>query len=177
MIAKATKILLTIIQSEQGRRVLKNTLIIILSPLILITIFLISGADGASKHNHQLIDVAFLGKEMSSSTPVEYAEYVNNLTNSFDRIESEINSLEVTGGQLDSIFIKSVLFVAYVDESIVINLNALNVHDFVSCFYTLEVLDNEIENQDEEVEPLTIIRPIVSTHEMLQNASNYLNIN
>lgn len=177
MIAKATKILLTIIQSEQGRKVLKNTLIIILSPLILITIFLISGADGASKHNHQLIDVAFLGKEMSSSTPVEYAEYVNNLTNSFDRIDNEINSLEVTDGQLDSIFIKSVLFVTYVDESVAIDLNNLNVPDFVSCFYTKEILESDVENQEGEFETLTIIRPIVSTHEMLQNASNYLNIN
>ncbi len=177
MIAKATKILLTIIQSEQGRKVLKNTLLVLLSPLILVIIFLVSGADGASKHNHHLMDVAFLGKEMSSSTPVEYAEYVNTLINAFDKVEHEINTLEVTDGQLDPIFIKSVLFVAYVDDSVPINLNALNVQDFVSCFYTLEVLDNEIENQDEETEPLTIIRPIVSTHEMLQNASNYLNIN
>ena len=177
MIAKATKILLTIIQSQKGRKVLKNTLLIILSPLILITLFLVSGADGASKHNHQLIDVAFLGHEMSSSTPVEYAEYVNTLINAFDKVEHEINTLEVTDGQLDSIFIKSVLFVAYVDQSVSIDLNHLNVPDFVSCFYTKETLESDTQNQVNEFETLTIIKPIASTHEMLQNASNYLDMN
>lgn len=182
MYGKLAKAALTLIQSKKGRKALKTTLIIALSPLILILIFIVSGADGASKHNNQLINVLFQNKAISSSVPYEYEQFLLNYKSAFTKIDDEISSLEMSSGQLDSVLIKSILFVAYLEEPTNYPVTQINTSEYVGLFYTKEEVDVEAESEgidpseDAEAQHKTklVLTPIKSTETLMKKATSYL---
>lgn len=182
MYGKLAKAALTLIQSKKGRKVFKTTLIIALSPLILILIFIVSGADGASKHNNELINVLFQDKAISSSVPYEYEQFLLNYKSAFTKIDDEISSLEMSSGQLDAVLIKSILFVAYLEEPTNYPVTQINTSEYVGLFYTKEEIKIEDESdvpdpskiKQVESETTTVLTPIHSTESLIQKATDYL---
>lgn len=182
MYGKLAKAVLTLIQSKKGRKVLKTTLIIALSPLILILIFIVSGADGASNHNNELINVLFQDKEISASVPYEYEQFLLNYKTAFTKIDEEISSLEMSSGQLDAVLIKSILFVVYLEEPTNYPVTQINTSEYVGLFYTKEKVEIEDEsdvtdpskNKQVESETTIVLTPIHSTESLIQKATDYL---
>lgn len=161
MVAKLAKAALALLQSEKGRKILKSIVIIALSPLILILIFIVSAGSGASEHNNHLIDVVFLNQEASTSAPPEHQQFIDNYKLTFSKIDSEIKNTELSQGQLDSVLIKSVLFVSYLESENNTALLTLDIPQYLVCFITT--------HEDGTTEPIT------STDEALTNVSSFLN--
>lgn len=165
--AKIAKVLLSLVQSKKGRNLLKSITIIALSPILLIMIFLISGADGASKHNNHLIDVVFMNHEISPSVPDEYRIFIENYKVTFQQIDDELATLEISDGRLDSTLIKSILFGATIDSDNNQFLTSLNISEYLKCFYIAD-------KPSDESPP--VHKAISSTDTVIHNASSYLKI-
>lgn len=166
--AKIAKVLFSLVQSKKGRKLLKSLTIFALSPILLIMMFLVNGAEGASKHNNHLIDVVFMNHEISPSVPDGYRIFIENYKVTFQKIDDELATLEISEGQLDSTLIKSILFGATIDSDNNQFLTSLNISEYLQCFY----ITDEPSNKSPPVH-----KSIPSTDTIIRNASSYLKIN
>lgn len=104
--AKAAKVLLSLIASKKGRDTLKKILLVVLSPLIIIVIFVSVLGDASSKHNHNVVNTLFYDEEIPESSPLEFVEFISSIQNIYKQIDTEIASLENVKGQFDVTFTK-----------------------------------------------------------------------
>ena len=74
------------------------------------------GAEGAAQHNNHLIEVLFNQKEVSSSVPVEYQEFIQNYKIVFVRVDDEVISLQNIQGLPDTTLMKSILLASSLDN-------------------------------------------------------------
>ncbi len=178
MIGKAAKVLITLVKTENGRKLLKNALIIILSPLIILILAYSLLQDATAKHNNKVIDVLFNGAEITQDTPDEFKSLIKKITLVFDVIDKKIESFENVEGKFDNTFVKSILFQSFlIDEKVLEN---INTDDYLALFYTQEEKEVEIEIDDEASPPMvetkTFIKPIQDTDLLLIEASNHLGV-
>ena len=108
--SKVIKVLITLIKSEEGRKLLKKIIIIILSPLIILMLLFSGIGSATAEHNNNLIEILFHDKDISSNTPNDYKEYILHIKEYFYDIDSEIKKFESVKGRFDNTLIKSILF-------------------------------------------------------------------
>ncbi|NLZ76117.1 MAG: M23 family metallopeptidase [Erysipelotrichia bacterium] len=172
---KGSKILLSLITTENGRKTLKNILLITLSPLIIIVLFIAVLGDATSKHNHEIIDVLFHNKEIWSDVPSEFSQSISTIKNTFEQIDTEIALLENVKGKIDDTFIKSILLSLSLNKENENVVDQLNIHEYTKLFYTLEIESN---NDDESFEDniSTVIIPIKSSNHSIKNVQSFFGI-
>lgn len=76
VLARVAAALLT---NEDGRKTIGWVLALLLSPLILLVVFLCCFGDGASQHNNAVVSAAFYGAELSSQVPAEYRAHITEM--------------------------------------------------------------------------------------------------
>lgn len=168
--SKAAKLLITLATSEQGKKVIKGILIILLTPIVLALVAFISISDGASKHNNQVIDTVFNNGPLPVNAPVEYVQSILTLQSTFKDIDTAINSLENVQGKFDDTFIKVILFTHYLETEDINVLTTLDIPEYLNIFYNIEF--REVENEDDLVE-IAFKVPIRSTEESLSRAETF----
>ena len=178
MISKAVKVFITLIRTDEGKKLLKNITIFLLSPLIILMLLIVTFQDASAKHNNKVIDVLFNDAEITHDTPDEFKSVIKKITLVFDVIDKKIESFENVEGKLDNTFVKSILFQSFlIDEKVLEN---INTDAYLALFYTLEEKEVEIETDDETSPPMvetkTIIKPIQDTDLLLIKASNHLGV-
>ena len=167
MMAKAVKVLLSLLSNQQGRQLLKKVLLIVLAPFIGVVIIIIAFGSALSNHNHQVMDVLFNNSQLSSDIPNEFKESINEIKLGFSRINNEINKLDNIEKPLDQVFIQSILLSLMIEDEYL--LNKISISEFLKCFYQEETQEPV---QDEEA--IIILKPIQDTTEILNRCSQYL---
>ena len=85
VLARVAAALLT---NEDGRKTIGWVLALLLSPLILLVVFLCCFGDGAPQHNNAVVSAAFYGAELSSQIPTEYRAHITEMQEAFSLLDS-----------------------------------------------------------------------------------------
>lgn len=172
---KLLKIGFSLLTSKNGRKTLSKIMLVATSPLLLVLLIVSGGADGAAQHNNHLIDVLFNQKEVSSSAPLEYQEFIQNYKIIFSKIDDEVSSLQNVRGLPDTTLMKSILLASSLDKDFNTYLLNLEPSGYVKNFY--EEVEIELDNNQEEQEsPIASPQMITDIKTILSNTSQFLNV-
>ncbi|WP_166083170.1 M23 family metallopeptidase [Erysipelothrix anatis] len=172
---KILKIGISSLTSKSGRKTLSKMLLVAMSPLLLVLLIVSGGADGAAQHNNHLVDVLFNQREVSSSVPVEYQEFIQNYKIVFVRVDDEVISLQNIQGLPDTTLMKSILLASSLDNESNTFLLDLDTSEYVKNFY--EEVEIELDdNQDEQDSPTKSQKMITDIEMILSNTSKFLNV-
>lgn len=171
VLARVAAALLT---NEDGRKTIGWVLALLLSPLILLVVFLCCFGDGASQHNNAVVSAAFYGAELSSQIPAEYRAHITEMQEAFSLLDSAtvyVNQ-KAEGGSLDPVQVKAVFFALCFGDNAPTRAAA---DRFVDCFYKTEtrtrmvtvVQENGTEEQVEETYEVTVPLPMAEVYENL----------
>ena len=72
MSTQLVRLAAAVLSSEKGRKTVGWVLAAILSPVILLAVFLCCVGSGTAEHNGAVVSAAFYGTELSESVPTEY---------------------------------------------------------------------------------------------------------
>lgn len=131
VLARVAAALLT---NEDGRKTIGWVLALLLSPLILLVVFLCCFSDGASQHNNAVVSAAFYGAELSSQVPAEYRTHITEMQEAFSLLDSAtvyVNQ-KAEEGSLDPVQVKAVFFALCFGDNAPTRAAA---DRFVDCFY------------------------------------------
>ena len=171
VLARVAAALLT---NEDGRKTIGWVLALLLSPLILLVVFLCCFGDGASQHNNAVVSAAFYGAELSSQVPAEYRAHITEMQEAFSLLDSAtvyVNQ-KAEGGSLDPVQVKAVFFALCFGDNAPTRAAA---DRFVDCFYKTEtrtrmvtvVQEDGTEEQVEETYEVTVPLPMAEVYEKL----------
>ena len=171
VLARVAAALLT---NEDGRKTIGWVLALLLSPLILLVVFLCCFGDGASQHNNAVVSAAFYGAELSSQVPAEYRAHITEMQEAFSLLDSAtvyVNQ-KAEGGSLDPVQVKAVFFALSFGDNAPTRAAA---DRFVDCFYKTEtrtrmvtvVQEDGTEEQVEETYEVTVPLPMAEVYEKL----------
>ena len=94
MSAQLVRLAAAVLTSEKGRKTVGWVLTAILSPVILLAVFLCCVGSGTAEHNSAVVSAAFYGTELSASVPTEYRAQLTQMRGSFahlDAAAAEVN--------------------------------------------------------------------------------------
>ncbi|CAM3547852.1 M23 family metallopeptidase [Erysipelothrix anatis] len=172
---KLLKIGISLLTTKNGRKTLSKMLLVAMAPLLLVLLIVSGGADGAAQHNNHLIDVLFNQKEVSSSAPVEYQEFIQNYKVIFSEIDDEITSLQNVKGFADTTLMKSIILASSLDKDSNAYLLDLKPSEYIKNFY--EEVEIELDdNQVEQDSTITSFQMITDIETILSNTSKFLNV-
>ena len=171
VLARVAAALLT---NEDGRKTIGWVLALLLSPLILLVMFLCCFGDGASQHNNAVVSAAFYGAELSSQVPAEYRAHITEMQEAFSLLDSAtvyVNQ-KAEEGSLDPVQVKAVFFALCFGDNAPTRAAA---DRFVDCFYKTEtrtrmvtvVQEDGTEEQVEETYEVTVPLPMAEVYEKL----------
>ena len=171
VLARVAAALLT---NEDGRKTIGWVLALLLSPLILLVVFLCCFGDGASQHNNAVVSAAFYGAELSSQVPAEYRAHITEMQEAFSLLDSAtvyVNQ-KAEGGSLDPVQVKAIFFALCFGDNAPTRAAA---DRFVDCFYKTEtrtrmvtvVQEDGTEEQVEETYEVTVPLPMAEVYEKL----------
>ena len=163
-----------VLTNEDGRKTIGWVLALLLSPLILLVVFLCCFGDGASQHNNAVVSAAFYGAELSSQVPAEYRAHITEMQEAFSLLDSAtvyVNQ-KAEGGSLDPVQVKAVFFALCFGDNAPTRAAA---DRFVDCFYKTEtrtrmvtvVQEDGTEEQVEETYEVTVPLPMAEVYEKL----------
>lgn len=171
VLARVAAALLT---NEDGRKTIGWVLALLLSPLILLVVFLCCFGDGAPQHNNAVVSAAFYGAELSSQIPTEYRAHITEMQEAFSLLDSAtvyVNQ-KAEGGSLDPVQVKAVFFALCFGDNAPTRAAA---DRFVDCFYKTEtrtrmvtvVQEDGTEEQVEETYEVAVPLPMAEVYEKL----------
>lgn len=147
------KAAITALTSKDVQKVLRNVLLVILTPFLLILLVFTSSGDAASSHNQEVIRILFENEPIPQDLPDEFKVFMETMQENFAVLDEEIVLIQeqVSEGVLDSIQIKSFYL------SVSLNNPETNqkekLQDFVLCFLKEKpAADDGNENEDLEEE-------------------------
>lgn len=166
-----------VLTNEDGRRTVGKVLTLILSPLIILVVFLCCFGDGASQHNNAVVSAAFYGAELSSQIPAEYRAHITEMQEAFSLLDSAtvyVNQ-KAEGGSLDPVQVKAVFFALCFGDNAPTRAAA---DRFVDCFYKTEtrtrmVTVTQEDGTEELVEETYEVAVPLSMAEVYENLSTW----
>lgn len=171
VLARVAAALLT---NEDGRKTIGWVLALLLSPLILLVVFICCFGDGASQHNNAVVSAAFYGAELSSQIPAEYRAHITEMQEAFSLLDSAtvyVNQ-KAEGGSLDPVQVKAVFFALCFGDNAPTRAAA---DRFVDCFYKTETRTRMVtvtqedgtEELVEEIYEVAVPLPVEEVYEKL----------
>lgn len=109
----ALKIFLSLITSNKGRKIIGIILCILISPLLVVSMFLSGLSGGALEHNKATINAVFNDLPISENAPQEFKNQVDEMIIAFQKVDNEIGEMTKKledGKTLNAQYIKSILF-------------------------------------------------------------------
>ena len=117
------------LSNEKVRRGIGWLLATVLSPAILLIVFLCSLAAGSAEHNNLAVGACFYGTSYSEEVPAEYQDHITEMRSAFSLLDSAVataNGQMDSGDGLDPVWVKAVFY------------SRRAANRFVECFYTTE---------------------------------------
>ena len=170
------KTLVTLATDKKIRKQILMLISIILSPLILIIVFVFSIGSAAANHNVSVVELCFNSDEIPTNMSADYKNIIENMRNNFKNIDLEIENIinenEVVG-EVDEIRIKSIFFSLFIEEE-----QSINFEKFVDCFFTLEEKIKTTTNDDgTEIEEVYYVYSVIEDLSVVyQNLNENLNL-
>ena len=147
------KAAVTALTSKDVQKTLRNVLLVVLTPFLLILLVFTSAGDAASSHNQVMIHVLFENEPIPQDLPDEFKAFMETMQENFAFLDEDIAHVQeqISEGVLDSIQIKSFLLsVSLYDPQII---QKERLQDFVLCFIKeKQAAEDGDENEDLEEE-------------------------
>jgi len=115
----AAKAALALGSNEKTRKLIRNVLIIVLSPVAFLIAVIFGLGDAMSTHNNSMLDLCFTSDPIPYSTPAEQTAHINDMRNSFRQLDqaiAELNAQMEDGDSLDSLRLKAIFYALYFGE-------------------------------------------------------------
>ena len=142
-----------VLSSEKGRKTVGWVIAAILSPVILLAVFLCCFGTAAVEHNNFAVSASFYGPAFSSKIPNEYKDHITEMRQAFALLDSAtaaVNAKAERGG-LDPLQVKAVFYALCFGDEAPTRRAAAN---FVDCFYRLE---ERVETTTTEMEDGSVV--------------------
>ena len=155
-----------LLSDERGRKAIGWLIVVLLSPLILVTAVLCAIGAGGEEHNKAAISASFYGIRSVESVPSEFREHIADMQRAFSRLDSTIQTVNQSAedGGLDATRVKAVFYALCFGEDAP---SSREAERFVECFYTTEtrtrtvtVTDPETNETSTEEEEYTVNVPV-----------------
>jgi murein DD-endopeptidase MepM/ murein hydrolase activator NlpD len=147
-IGLAVKAAATALSDERLRKTIGWITAAILSPLILIIIFICGLLSGTADHNNTAVELCFNGGTISDSVPENYRGYIEDMRNSFILLEDSIASLNAEmedGDSLDPVRVKATFYSLFFGVE---SPSRLEHRKFAGCFVAYEARSRTVTNDD-----------------------------
>ena len=150
MSTQLVRLAAAVLSSEKGRRTVGWVLAAILSPVILLAVFLCCAGSGTAEHNSAVVSAAFYGTELSASVPTEYRAQLTQMRGSFSHLDAAVAEAnqKAEGNSLDPMQVKAVFFALCFGAD---TLSQTDAKAFVACFYETETRVREETGETYEV--------------------------
>ena len=142
-----------VLSSEKGRKTVGWVIAAILSPVILLAVFLCCFGTAAVEHNNFAVSASFYGPAFSDKIPAEYKDHITGMRQAFALLDSAtaaVNAKAERGG-LDPLQVKAVFYALCFGDEAPTRRAAAN---FVDCFYRLE---ERVETTTTEMEDGSVV--------------------
>ena len=149
------KLAALVLGSEDGRKGVGWVLVAIFAPFILLIAVISSLASGEAQHNVSTVEACFYGTELSEKAPDELRDHIAEMRRAFSLLDSAVtaaNEQAEDGNSLDPIRVKAVFLALCFGEDAP---SARAAGHFVDCFFTTEDAVREVEQEDEDGNPIT----------------------
>lgn len=158
--------------SEKNRTRMVTILGIILSPVLIVLLFMMGTLSGITKHNQDAVRMVFEGGQVPDNTPEEYKRFICGMQDSFTRLGEAIETVAgmVEDGEVDDMLVKSVFYALFYDkERLPVPLSAAK--EFVDCFVRYEERTREETDGDGNTteETYLVAIPLTSQPEIYNN--------
>lgn len=159
LVAKAA---VTALSDERTRKAIGWVIAAILSPLILIIVFICSILSGGADHNSAAMELCYYGGTIPGSVPMEYRSHIEDMRTSFTYLDSSIAAISAmteNGNGLDSHRVKAIFYSLFFSSE---NPSQVGVSRFVDCFVVYEERERTWTDEDglEQQESYTVAVPI-----------------
>ncbi|RGX56791.1 MULTISPECIES: M23 family metallopeptidase [Anaerotruncus] len=147
----------------------------ILTPFILIVVFICSLLSGTAHHNNAAVELTFYGGNLPITMPGDYRDYITEMRACFSSLDSAITDVESEmedGDSLDSNRVKAVFYALYFGSDH-LRLRSAAAREFVDCFVYYEECVHPAEKEDEEDYVHLRAYPINELPTIYQNAGGY----
>lgn len=168
-IAKAS---ILVAADETNRKRMVTVMGVILSPILMVILFMMGTLAGMARHNQDAVWTVFENGPVPEGTPEEYRQFIAGMQDSFRRIGNAMD--EVAGlieeGEMDGMLVKSIFYSLFYDyDGLPVPLSA--AQEFVDCFVRYE--ERTREETDEEgnttEETYLVAIPLTSQPEIYGN--------
>ena len=142
-----------VLSSEKGRKTVGWVIAAILSPVILLAVFLCCFGTAAVEHNNFAVSASFYGPAFSDKIPEAYKDHITGMRQAFALLDSAtatVNTRAESGG-LDPLQVKAVFYALCFGDEAPTRRAAAN---FVDCFYRLE---ERVETTTTEMEDGSVV--------------------
>ena len=142
-----------VLSSEKGRKTVGWVIAAILSPVILLAVFLCCFGTAAVEHNNFAVSASFYGPAFSDKITEAYKDHITGMRQAFALLDSAtatVNTRAESGG-LDPLQVKAVFYALCFGDEAPTRRAAAN---FVDCFYRLE---ERVETTTTEMEDGSVV--------------------
>jgi murein DD-endopeptidase MepM/ murein hydrolase activator NlpD len=182
MFVRISKLLLSLLTSKEGRKILLVVVVVITMPFWL-TMFVYSTLnEEGSLHNKHLIDTEFNDLSYDESLPDDYKNHLEQFKLSFDAIDNSYKNIKNLEGEMDIELIKIILFSFKFEDSNYLFAD-FDSDKYINCFIDyidkeiIIVEDDPLTSVDEETKQIiTKAIPIKDFNVYITNVSIYLGV-
>lgn len=176
------KAVMMLLSDEKTQKKLKTIIGVILSPLIVIILFLGGFGSASSDHNHAVVRAVFNQTPISTSVPIELKTRLELLQDYFVVLNELMNEKDVTirEEKLDKTKIRSIFFAVYLNQE-TLNLSRDGISVFVECFVEIReeaipIESDKTEEGKDNPESVKVITAITNDQIIYQNLNSKLGI-
>lgn len=168
----AARISAGVLADERSRKGAVTAVAAILSPVLLVILFMMGTLSGTTRHNQDAVRTVFDGGPVPDGTPEAYKEFVTGMQECFSRIGSAMEEVQgmVEDGEMDRMLVRSIFYALFYDqEGLPVPLQSCR--EFVDCFVRYEERTRQGTDEDGNTteETYMVAIPLTSQVEIYSN--------
>ena len=168
--AVTAKLVALTLSDRNGRTVFFSVIAALVTPVILIVTMILCTLSGTADHNISAVQLSFHGGDLSSNVPAEYRMYIENVQDSFEKLDGVLNEINgmAEAEEVDPYQVKAIFYALFFGKEYP-RMDEGDYRAFADCFVEYE------EREDEEGETYTVAIPIQSLNMVYGNLAAELN--
>ena len=168
--AVTAKLVALTLSDRNGRTVVFSVIAALVTPVILIATMIMCTLSGTVDHNISAVQLSFHGGYLSSKVPAEYRMYIENMQDSFEKLDGVLNEINgmAEAEEVDPYQVKAIFYALFFGKEYP-RMDEGDYRAFADCFVEYE------EREDEEGETYTVAIPIQSLNMVYGNLAAELN--
>ena len=168
--AVTAKLVALTLSDWNGRTVVFSVIAALVTPVILIVTMIMCTLSGTVDHNISAVQLSFHGGYLSSKVPAEYRMYIENMQDSFEKLDGVLNEINgmAEAEEVDPYQVKAIFYALFFGKEHP-RMDEGDYRAFADCFVEYE------EREDEEGETYTVAIPIQSLNMVYGNLAAELN--